>query len=204
MICEKKDLGVAMNNTRLYDKLEISNSEMKVFANHFTEKFRKYSIYPVMIFCAFLSFMIIKHANIGAVKYLIVPFSILIIICLKYNIKQHEHLLYTYKFKVDKESLCFYSEAILIEILIKQIISVEDKSFYYDFRGRNNRGWHHVLNIKIANGKEFIDSVDKKALFAYKNLKDDNTVELQIHSLNLKHEDYLNLINFLHTITSND
>ena len=66
---------------------------------------------------------------------LIIPFSILVIICLKYHIKQHEHLLKTYKFKVDNNCVSFYSESKLIEISIKQIISIEDKSFYYDFNG---------------------------------------------------------------------
>ena len=119
-------------NNGLYDKLQITQNEMIVFANNFVEKFRKSLFYPVIIFCAFLSFMIIKYDNTGIFKYLIIPFSILVIICLKYHIKQHEHLLKTYKFKVDNNSVSFYSESKLIEIFIKQIISIEDKSFYYD------------------------------------------------------------------------
>lgn len=182
-------------NNRLYDKLEITKNEMIVFANSFVEKFRKYSFYPVIIFCIFLSFMIIKYDNTGIFKYLIIPFSILIIICLKYHIKQHEHLLKTCKFKVDKNSISFYSESILIEIFIKQIISIEDKSFYYDFNGSG--GWHHTFTMKISNGKDFIDNINRKALLAYKYLEDDDIVELQIDSLNLKHEDYLKLIEYI-------
>lgn len=188
-------------NNGLYDKLQITQNEMIVFANNFVEKFRKSLFYPMIIFCAFLSFMIIKYDNTGIFKYLIIPFSILFIICLKYHIKQHEHLLKTYKFKVDNNSVSFYSESKLIEIFIKQIISIEDKSFYYDFNGSGpyNKGWHHSFKMKISNGKEFIDNIKGKALLVYKYLEDDNTVELQIDTLNLKHEDYLKLIDRIHS-----
>ena len=174
-------------NNGLYDKLQITQNEMIVFANNFVEKFRKSLFYPMIIFCAFLSFMIIKYDNTGIFKYLIIPFSILFIICLKYHIKQHEHLLKTYKFKVDNNSVSFYSESKLIEIFIKQIISIEDKSFYHSFK------------MKISNGKEFIDNIKGKVLLVYKYLEDDNTVELQIDTLNLKHEDYLKLIDRIHS-----
>ena len=53
--------------------------------------------------------------------------------------------------------------------------------------------------MKISNGKEFIDNIKGKALLAYKYLEDDNTVELQIDTLNLKHEDYLKLIDRIHS-----
>lgn len=186
-------------NNRLYDKLQITQNEMIVFANNFVEKFRKSLFYPVIIFCVFLSFMIIKYDNTGIFKYLIIPFSILVIICLKHHIKQHEHLLKTYKLKVDKNSVSFYSESKLIEIFIKQIISIEDKSFYYDFNGNGpyNKGWHHTFKMKISNGKEFINNIKGKALLVCKYLEDDNTVELQIDTLNLKHEDYLKLIEYI-------
>lgn len=61
------------------------------------------------------------------------------------------------------------------------------------------RGWHHSFKMKISNGKEFIDNIKGKALLAYKYLEDDNTVELQIDTLNLKHEDYLKLIDRIHS-----
>ena len=186
-------------NNGFYDNLKITENELLVYANIFIEKFRKYSLYPIIIFCTFLSYMTIKYANIVILKYIIIPFSILFIICLKYNIKINGHLIETYKFKVDKKSISFYSENLLIEILIKQIISIEDKSFYYDFRGSGsyNKGWHHTFNMKISNGKEFINNIDKKALLAYKYLEEDDVVELQIGSFNLKHKEYLKLIEYI-------
>lgn len=186
-------------NKGLYDKLQINQKEMIVFANNFVEKFRKSLFYPVIVFCIFACFMTIKYDNTGILKYLIIPFSIFYIICFKYHIKQHEYLLKTYKFKVDTNSISFYSESKLIEISIKQIISIEDKSFYYDFGGNGpyNKGWHHSFMIEISNGKEFVDYIDGEALLVYKYLEDDNIVELQIDNLNLKHEDYLKLIEYI-------
>lgn len=51
--------------------------------------------------------------------------------------------------------------------------------------------------MKISNGKEFTDNIKGKALLVYKYLEDDDVVELQIDTLNLKHEDYLKLIEYI-------
>lgn len=190
----------------LYDELKINQKEAIVFPNQTIEKIRKYSFYPIIIFLIFLSYMVIKYDNIGIFRYIVIPFCILIIICLKYNIKSNEHLLKTYKFKVDKNSINYYcqNDSKLTRIPIERIISIEDKSVYYDFRGRGNSGWDHSFKIKILRGKEFLDNINKKTTLIYEYFEDDNYVELEIYDLDLEHEDYLKLIHYIKSCMQNN
>lgn len=183
-------------NKNLYDKLKTNENESLVVCNDFIVKLVKCLYYFTIIFGIFMCYIIIKQQYIGIYKYLIIPFYIFFIIVFKNYVKQIVKENKNFKFKINKNNMSFYCGNNLIEIPTKQIKSIKDKSFYYDFNGNGpfNKGYHHVLAITILNNNIITDTL-KNNFLKYEISENNIILELESYAFgNLKHKDYLKLI----------
>ena len=178
---------------RFYNKLILNEDEITIEINKIVANFLTYLFYPVILFCILICYIVIKYEN-GILRYVVIPFCIVWLIVYRIKQKSMEDKQDTFILKVNSNSIKYYVEKELVEIPIRQIMQIEDKSYYLDFEARHR--WKHQCKIKLKCGENFINNNSRKSLIflAYRYFKDEDCVEITISDLRLKHEDYLKLL----------
>lgn len=137
--------------SKFYDQLLINGNEVIVNKSQVLSLFKKWLTLFVALLCGIFSTVLITTTD-TPFRFLSIPVSLLFVVyyALVYaKIGTKENLLVL---KVDKNVLeyCGFGACV---IKTENIVSVEDKSYYYDFNGNGpaNKGWDHKILITYTN-----------------------------------------------------
>lgn len=143
--------------SKFYDQLLINDNEVVVNKSQALSLFKKWLTLLVAFMCGIFSFVCITQTT-SPFRFLAIPVFALFLIYYafgyaKIGTKENRLIL-----KVSRNTLeyCGFGACI---IKTENIVSVEDKSYYYDFNGNGpaNKGWDHKILITYTN----VDNLQK-------------------------------------------
>lgn len=177
-----------------YNKLYVQTNKLTVLQNATVDLIKRNFLFALVPMCIFFSGVLIHFAQ-TPLKYLSIPASILLVIYYKMTymkVAENEQK----KFLVDSSQIVYRTEFDEYIIPLTSVCAVEDKSTFYDFPGRGNRGWNHLFVLRINSDaciKKRHGSEDYRSLSQSPN----KNVDLEIGDLHLKHTSHLRLLNFI-------
>lgn len=179
----------------MYDRVIISADALTVNASDNIQKFKDNFVWFLIPLCVVFSIIVFKHID-SPLKYLLITLFVAVIIYYKFvylrfngqNNKGNNQKLFVSSSKIE-----YYNGMHSYLIPIVGIASIEDRSRYHDFQGRNERGWNHTFVIKLRDNC----SVLRISASQEKQLTKKDTPEIQVFNLVLKHSDYEKVLNYI-------
>ena len=179
----------------MYDQVIISADMLTVIENNNIQKFKEYFIWILIPLCTLFSITIFKHID-SPLKYLLILFFLLLIgyykfVCLRISTQNKKNS--NKKLSVSRAKIEYFDGMHTYLIPIAGIVSIEDRSIYYDFQGPHERGWDHIFAIKLRENCRIVRISVSKEIY----LTGQDIPEIQIFNLVLKHSDYENVLNYI-------
>lgn len=161
------------------NKLILEKDGVLVVKNHFLSVFLKWLSILVILICGLFAYMMIKKMS-GWWRFLSIPIAVIF--------ATYYTFCYAGVGKSTSEIILKITPSILlqsemnVEIPVKRIVAVVDRSIYYDFNGNgpSNKGWHHVIDIEY--------------------LTDSNKKTFHLVGLGLSHADHLRVVDYLNSV----
>lgn len=175
----------------LKNEVKISSDSLSIHEKKTVLKIKKYFILAVIPICTVFSVVSFKYMK-SPYKYLAVLFMIVVLLIYVKNVflsdENHGRIL-----SVSREEIEYFDGEYCYKIPTKEIISLEDCSYYFDFSGKYQSGWNHHFVLHLSENCHVIRSTMSEEIV----LTGEDISKIDVWTLVLKHDDYERVFRFL-------